>query len=608
MVFKTYDINNYQDLLPIRNQTRTEFGLRRKDIMRMAPRYRPWQAEVEACRALNERGGSRHIVSPVGSFQQGNRYIFLFELPGFGTLSDFWKSWEPPKEPVRVLEIWESLLDLLKAIERLHHLPIGSPIEKSTIFHGDLKPENIRVCLQGTGRVTLKLADFGLPKFHTMRRGRAVKTAILDVDFDQRKVNIWALGYVLAETLVWFHGGDKLRRRLNRQADVQQTPLRHYQETLGGIENLDRVSSVVRNFIQAHMLVDEPESAREIFRRFHDDVLPVADLKEEDALESLEHVADLPAEPIMWETRSQRLSVASSTATTIDSEVDSGFFSGTVASSVTKPTSSHASGKLPVRQETFDDPGQSLTIVDDISRWIPSVPKTITSSSILSGNNREIETTSRGAGARSKMKISDWQPAATSQRVQELGGRDWMFLVDDSASMRLHWADVSKTVRATEWLLSDCQESSVDLFFTSEPVMGYQRKQDGFLTDIVRSQQPWDICAMNESLETVFDRVITDRLRPRVQKHASTQRPISIHVLTDGVWQTSGKQNGTPLAGVKRAIKRIANELDQQGRNRESLAIQFIRFGNDESGGGRLKELDDWCHNRQRHEGGGENM
>ncbi|EEU48073.1 uncharacterized protein NECHADRAFT_75267 [Fusarium vanettenii 77-13-4] len=608
VVFKTYDINNYQDLLPDGNQTCKTFDLQRRGATKMTAWSRPWQAESALFRALNERGGSRHIVSPVASFQQGDRFYTIFEWHNGGNLSDFWKHSKPPKEPVRVLELWESLFDLLKAIERLHYLLFGSLMEQSTICHGDLRPENILVFPQDAGGVTLKLADFGLSRFHTMRRDRAVKTAILDVEVDRRKVDIWALGYVLTETLLWLNGGDKLRQTLNRQAVVQQTSLRHCQETLGRVENLDRVSSVVRTFIRTHMLVDEPGSAREIFRRFHDDVLPVADLNEEDALESLEQVADLPAEPIMWETRSQRLSVASSTATTVESEVDSGFFSATVTSSVTKPTSSHASGKLPVRQESFDDSGQSLTTVDDINQWIHGVPKTITSSSILGGTDRETETTSRGARAKAKMKNPHWRPTAISQRVQELGGRDWMFLVDDSASMRQHWADVSKTVRAIEWLLSDCQESSMDLFFTSEPLMGYQRKQDGFFTDIVRSQQPWGICAMKDSLETVFDRVITDRLRPGVQTHASNQRPMTIYILTNGVWETSGKKKGTPLAGVTSAIKRIANELENQGKNRKSLAIQFIRFGNDESGGGRLKDLDDWCHNRQPHEGGDKNM
>lgn len=61
-------------------------------------------------------------------------------------------------------------------------------------------------------------------------------------------------------------------------------------------------------------------------------------------------------------------------------------------------------------------------------------------------------------------------------------------------------------------------------------------------------------------------------------------RPLSIYILTDGVWE-GGKDAQPP-------IREIIAVLRKYGYERKQVGIQFISFGNDEEGLRRLDELD----------------
>lgn len=61
-------------------------------------------------------------------------------------------------------------------------------------------------------------------------------------------------------------------------------------------------------------------------------------------------------------------------------------------------------------------------------------------------------------------------------------------------------------------------------------------------------------------------------------------RPLSIYILTDGVWE-GGKDAQTP-------IREIVSVLRNYGYDREQVGIQFISFGDDLEGLQRLDELD----------------
>ena len=65
-------------------------------------------------------------------------------------------------------------------------------------------------------------------------------------------------------------------------------------------------------------------------------------------------------------------------------------------------------------------------------------------------------------------------------------------------------------------------------------------------------------------------------------------KPISLYVLTDGVWQPGNGQ----LNMVASSIKRMVTRLESLGAMSKMVGIQFIRFGNDPIGIQRLRWLD----------------
>ena len=65
--------------------------------------------------------------------------------------------------------------------------------------------------------------------------------------------------------------------------------------------------------------------------------------------------------------------------------------------------------------------------------------------------------------------------------------------------------------------------------------------------------------------------------------------PLSIYVLTDGVWESPGAPGGGYLEDT---LKDLIEGLRAAGCRRDQIGIQFIRFGSHEYGVQRLEALD----------------
>ena len=61
-------------------------------------------------------------------------------------------------------------------------------------------------------------------------------------------------------------------------------------------------------------------------------------------------------------------------------------------------------------------------------------------------------------------------------------------------------------------------------------------------------------------------------------------RPMTVYILTDGVWQ--------PDCDLAPLIENLVNNLGRHSMEREQFGIQFIRFGDDPEGKIRLDQLD----------------
>lgn len=171
-----------------------------------------------------------HVIQLLASFESKGNYYLLFEWAD-GDLSRLWRL-NPVVEPTPMTNIWlaEQFFGLADGLSKIHHkAQDGSGSVEFAGWHGDVKPQNIlfhrnpdkvpppRDATMGT---TLVLADFGLAKFEPVlganqslskRAGytRTYRAPECDMTSDEMSAayDIWSLGCVILEMLVWLLAG-----------------------------------------------------------------------------------------------------------------------------------------------------------------------------------------------------------------------------------------------------------------------------------------------------------------------------------------------------------------------------------------------------------------
>ncbi|KAF7557300.1 hypothetical protein G7Z17_g790 [Cylindrodendrum hubeiense] len=169
-------------------------------------------------------------------------YSFLFPWAKGGSLTDLWDKQPHKMVPEKAVTPWlflswiaEQCHGLASALYSMHDLR-QEALKKANQqedkredddefygIHGDIKPENIlhfsHVKDDDTGLGVLKLADFGLTDFHTLRyRTRTMKPhrnipmpaptykapeVVVPGEYMSRKIDIWALGCVFSQFMTW---------------------------------------------------------------------------------------------------------------------------------------------------------------------------------------------------------------------------------------------------------------------------------------------------------------------------------------------------------------------------------------------------------------------
>ena len=151
-------------------------------------------------------------------------------------------------------------------------------------------------------------------------------------------------------------------------------------------------------------------------------------------------------------------------------------------------------------------------------------------------------------------------------------------------------------------ILEAADPNGLDVICTSDPRNMQHSKsteklfrfvQDGF------DKGASSACFIERALETLADKII-DKLPPGPGERKSLRawmktdkgRPVSIYVLTNGIWNSSeAAREGT--CGAERPINRLITALKGRNLRKSQLAIQFIRFGDNPTGIERLRYLDD---------------
>lgn len=149
--------------------------------------------------------------------------------------------------------------------------------------------------------------------------------------------------------------------------------------------------------------------------------------------------------------------------------------------------------------------------------------------------------------------------------------------------------DVERVVSLLAYILKNHDKDGLEIYFTQSLHKVNSKKSLKLLASICH--QPFEgISDMRSRLYNVlkghrnkFGMQIPPSRRLLGGRTPQPQRPLSFYILTDGKWQPND------VGGI---IKDLVNTMKDTGCSKEHVAIQFIRFGNDQASIDRLDELD----------------
>ncbi|KAK9419821.1 putative HET-domain-containing protein [Seiridium unicorne] len=207
-----------------------------------------WSAEVNALKD-SQNINTEHIIEYFGAITRGSERYLMFPWANGGNLRDFW-SGKKNRKPTLSLQLVKAMVTQLKglvdALVEFHNFKdnseametMGTP-SGARYRHGDLKPENILRFLS-SGEVeheinigTLRMADLGLAKYHPESTEFAQRSSEIHTTYRyqapevmtaknkprSRRYDIWSLGCIFLEFMIWLlYGSDQLEffnRQLN---------------------------------------------------------------------------------------------------------------------------------------------------------------------------------------------------------------------------------------------------------------------------------------------------------------------------------------------------------------------------------------------------------
>lgn len=164
-------------------------------------------------------------------------------------------------------------------------------------------------------------------------------------------------------------------------------------------------------------------------------------------------------------------------------------------------------------------------------------------------------------------------PLPGAHMLEDLKGRDHIFIADDSASMAHVWPDVKRVFETLSYVVKGMSPGGTELFFT----VSY---------DTYRRKDTTDLCEFMENKMCKGETNISYRLNLQLQSHRlkvsrakglaqsikdGVVRPQSFYILTNGEWGEG--------ADPKIGIKSTADFLIAEGfRNKSQVTIEFISF------------------------------
>lgn len=175
-----------------------------------------------------------HLIKPIAVCTTTERASFFFPWADEGDLSKFWEVTDPGSREDTVPWMLDQMVGLGGAMKLL---------AENNCRHSDLKPQNILLFRNCRGSWTLKITDLGISKFHILATTRRldptsaqhvtvrycppefgilnperVKRYIEGSDTQRlsRRFDIWSLGCIFFEFLIWVRLGQKNYKTFNK--------------------------------------------------------------------------------------------------------------------------------------------------------------------------------------------------------------------------------------------------------------------------------------------------------------------------------------------------------------------------------------------------------
>ncbi|KAF4912226.1 Serine/threonine-protein kinase [Colletotrichum fructicola] len=493
----------------------------------------------------NLRDGSfRHIVTYYGSFGcMGRRTIVLEYAPG-GTLLQFFKERQPPKTDCHRVQFWQNLFGLLGGLEAIDDFTWDHNHSKDTWrlrgTHQDIRLQNILVC--GTSSdddysVPFKFADMGNAHIRKTKNEGIDRRAVdqygngmysapeafrdngdpINID---HKSDVWSLGAILSEALIWSIWGERGREiyQDERIQRTRQTKLKggHHE---GAFHDGDRLLDVVENWHER--VISKENSCRRLRGVDHND----------------SHLGNRIAPSEVHATAPNRLANAPA------------FIRKSVAK---KANRSKEFRKSPATNSHTQAIGRTLGLNSSDEDPLKVFPE---------------------------LKIP-------LTRLRGEGGRNQIFVLDDSNSMESSREQLGRTLRVLSKLLKKGQvdpDKEFELYFASTGECKKARHSTDLQSFISTHSFSNPRCEMHAILDQVATKVIKE------------DQMVSIYVLTNGHWNP---QDYKSLCGVDKPIERLVRHIVNGNKQDNWAIVQFIGFHSsshndaDQCGKARMRYLD----------------
>jgi serine/threonine protein kinase len=221
----------------------------------LSPDETEFKKEVDVLKMLESQNPHLNLIQLLATFKQGDKYHLIFPWAQ-GNLRKYWEENENPEfDKSTVMWSLEQMAGITNALMNVHTFTPKFPHDgKSGVRltgaaklsveageekygrHGDIKPENILWFkdepLDPHGNGVLKLADFGLGRFHgrDSRSGLSPSGIRASPTYEppechlhlpvSRSYDIWSLGCVLLEFVTWLIKGNS---EINRFSEFRGT-------------------------------------------------------------------------------------------------------------------------------------------------------------------------------------------------------------------------------------------------------------------------------------------------------------------------------------------------------------------------------------------------